>query len=980
MQQSFSAKDVIRYAALPGIRPRMRQLFVNGFHFVPYLLALVYQIVGLLPKNHPYLNQSNAGLFGIRHVVFEAWRNLTFSVKNTDQIILFIVVLCGLCIFFIQLLFLLALLFMQPAFAMPTSWADFFVVDGNVNTTYLSSPRSQDLAYMMLDLVFGVPHPYLPFTGFFESCVSTVIPCQDNFGVPIFPIHLGNTSVTANADQFGPLNMDAFTYFPFPVHRGLHALFAIYSTGLLVIAVGITAYFVATVLAETAQTGTPFGRRFNKTWAPIRIVVAFGLLMPLSMGPFGLFGSVGLNSSQYIVLYAAKYGSAFATNGWNRFESQLTNSVGGGAGMVSVPNPPDMSSIAEFMFVAKVCKHAYEHYALQEKRNGMASPPANLQLTDDEKVWPYALFEHTATTSSVRLPNLGAIGSILLGLVLSTNTVKIRFGVRDQVKYKHNHGWVSPICGEVNVNITDARGIANAVPGIERVQRGYYSYVLLAWYDLPPFTLIDGGGSYLPSGSVANRRDVELACRLTKGLQTVNYMTTTIDCGATNNIQLNATYISNYLNEIDGYLRGIIGDPTTAGSAVNEQANADRLTTSDPHLPILRFKGWAAAGIWYNRIAEMNGSLIGAVYSPPVVTRYPAIMEQVYKIKSKYDKTVEPGKEHEPTAASIGGIGTLLDGNEGKEFATTLYTAQYEWSSGNLKKADLEGNAILDAISSLLGTDGLFDLRENRGTHPLAMLVGIGRSLVESSIKSLGYATISVIFGKITGMGSLGKISGSFFVTIAMLGLTVGFVLYYVIPFLPFIYFFFAVGGWVKGIFEAMVGAPLWALAHIRIDGEGLSGQAALDGYFLIFEVFLRPILIVFGLLASISIFSALVNVLHDVFPVVSENVGGYDLDAELNVATPAESTINKMRSKVDQFFFTVIYAIIVYLLATSSFKMIDTIPNNILRWMGRSVATFGDQREDPTERLVSSASVGSQQAMSKLGGGLQKAVNAFSS
>ena len=62
--------------------------------------------------------------------------------------------------------------------------------------------------------------------------------------------------------------------------------------------------------------------------------------------------------------------------------------------------------------------------------------------------------------------------------------------------------------------------------------------------------------------------------------------------------------------------------------------------------------------------------------------------------------------------------------------------------------------------------------------------------------------------------------------------------LFYIIPFMPFIYFFFAVGTWVKAIFEAMVGVPLWALAHIRIDGQGLPGDAAMNGYYLLLEIF----------------------------------------------------------------------------------------------------------------------------------------------
>ena len=209
--------------------------------------------------------------------------------------------------------------------------------------------------------------------------------------------------------------------------------------------------------------------------------------------------------------------------------------------------------------------------------------------------------------------------------------------------------------------------------------------------------------------------------------------------------------------------------------------------------------------------------------------------------------------------------------------------------------------------------------------------------------------------------------------TFAMIGMTVGFVLFYVIPFLPFIYCFFAVAGWCKGILEATVGVSLWALAHIRIDGEGLPGSAATNGYFLIFEIFLRPILIVFGMLASITTFSALVKALHNIWQLVTANLAGFDVATENQLAAGSvESLADVMRGPIDEFFFTVIYTIIVYLLATSSFKLIDHIPNNIMRWMGQSLQTFNDAREDPASNLTQKTGVGSQQVVDSVGGGME--------
>ena len=129
--------------------------------------------------------------------------------------------------------------------------------------------------------------------------------------------------------------------------------------------------------------------------------------------------------------------------------------------------------------------------------------------------------------------------------------------------------------------------------------------------------------------------------------------------------------------------------------------------------------------------------------------------------------------------------------------------------------------------------------------------------------------------------------------------------------------------------------------------------------------------------MASISIFSALVNVLNQIFDLVIGNLGGYDEELEANIVTgsaPAGtlSNLNIARGTVDEFFFTAMYAIICYLIGLSCFKLVDLIPNNILRWAGQSVSTFAEQSGDPAASLVQYSYMGSQMALGPLNQGLQ--------
>src|SRR5690606_1446585 len=107
-------------------------------------------------------------------------------------------------------------------------------------------------------------------------------------------------------------------------------------------------------------------------------------------------------------------------------------------------------------------------------------------------------------------------------------------------------------------------------------------------------------------------------------------------------------------------------------------------------------------------------------------------------------------------------------------------------------------NMIIDAIDVILGTNALFSMCKNADVHPLAQLAGLGRSLMESATRNLGLALGSSSLG--LGLGSasmtslLGAVAGaapSFYITLAMIGLMMGFIMYYVVPFMPCLYFFF---------------------------------------------------------------------------------------------------------------------------------------------------------------------------------------------
>lgn len=145
----------------------------------------------------------------------------------------------------------------------------------------------------------------------------------------------------------------------------------------------------------------------------------------------------------------------------------------------------------------------------------------------------------------------------------------------------------------------------------------------------------------------------------------------------------------------------------------------------------------------------------------------------------------------------------------------------------------------------------------------------------------------------------------------------------------------------------------------------------------MVLEIFLRPILIVFGLVISLIIFAALVRVLNDIFAMVVSNLPA-GAEGAGYCFTGGSTNYETFRGPIDEFFYTIVYAIVVYLIGMSSFKMIDAIPRSIMRWIGEDVAAFGDQTGDAAEGLIQRVAISGVGIGEKLEGGLTSAAGSL--
>lgn len=313
--QKINAKSVAKYVLLPGIIPRVKAFAAGGFGYLAFLFACVYRTVRILPAAHPYLNPNNIGKFGLIQVVAAAANNIQFNRRNIDQIMVFGALLLASVLLILQFFLLTAAILTGSAFAQEIFQTEF--------------PET-DIAFLMLDHVFGLPAAMGGGTFFGSNALGAA----------------------------GPT----------PFHQGLHALFNFYNLSIMLVGVIILLYYIFVVVIETAQTGVPFGRRFSKIYAPLRLVIAVGLLVPLFYG---------FNGAQYVTLYAAKLGSSFATNGWLTYNAALTSNPMGveNSSLIAKPRSPSLDELAYFSSVYHACRTMYDIYVDRVYLTGTGAIP-----------------------------------------------------------------------------------------------------------------------------------------------------------------------------------------------------------------------------------------------------------------------------------------------------------------------------------------------------------------------------------------------------------------------------------------------------------------------------------------------------------------------------------------------------------------------------------------------------------------------------
>lgn len=190
--------------------------------------------------------------------------------------------------------------------------------------------------------------------------------------------------------------------------------------------------------------------------------------------------------------------------------------------------------------------------------------------------------------------------------------------------------------------------------------------------------------------------------------------------------------------------------------------------------------------------------------------------------------------------------------------------------------------------------------------------------------------------------------------TIFALGVVLG----VYIPLLPFVLFLFGAVAWLMSTVEAMVAAPLVALGMTHPEGHDLLGKSE-QALILLLGVFIRPIVMLFGLLMAIVVSQILIKLFHLGFLTVTVTILGEAISNNSDALTELGVVVSGI---------LLVYVYILISVIEQSFSLIYVIPEKILRWIGgpqeqSGIGQLAEQVKGETQQAAGQAAQGAGQS-----------------
>jgi len=738
-----------------------------------------------------------------------------------------------------------------------------------------------------------------------ESAISKIFNvCTDlgEFGDLIYGM-LGDVSCESSSDNLTVLS-DALSY-----------------TNILALGLGviIVYYVIIGGAVNTAQSGEVLGKNWSSVWLPVRTAIAFGLLMP--SGAFGGFGSV----AQSMLLSISFMGINGANFLWDETVDRITE---GRPFVVQTSySNIDMGLAGDQMEMLVCAEMVYSHQLMRENQD------------------QYLLRYKTAGSDSFTEVKSGLIDFSFASL---PEVDVIEFG---------SMPGDSAVCGRHTFPIADIEGEDDYKVRARKLGSAAAQKVVMQTYDqlrVPAYVIAQEPGAKVGSMTAPGGMEAVEALK-----QTYEDKENPVDKIAETYLDIVRHHSSKLVSEIN---KSVTSDSQIQSSWSDSMKKGGALS----------------AGMWFyemQRFSTLSQEIsMDAAGSTSTSNPTCGFLRRKMNDSDTACLVLDQISSHMETSRFIAKRSIELNREDpaDDEELNTILSASEECSADECAKYDIldkiskrASQAILNTMT-MVGSGLTTGIEGNTGvtndgqiSNPFATLTAQGHALIATGGTIFGILAganaIAVGAGdSVLGLGGAGAAKGVMQIlgpaVFSMIGLLMGtgFVMAYVIPFMPLLVWIKKILHYCKTFIEAMIAAPLAVIQMATPEGEGISGTRMERVLQLVARLFLQPVLMVIGLLASISIAFVMFNVMNKMFWTSVGMHTGFGLFEILATM--------------------VIYCTFSFMVVKLSMNVIESLSEDVMNWFSAGVGgAFG---QDATDMAQSSMT----QLEGKMGGSMQSA------
>lgn len=728
----------------------------------------------------------------------------------------------------------------------------------------------------------------------------------------------------------------------------LGAMFKTFNSVILAVGALIVLYVTVVGVIKTAHEGEFLGRHWNQLWVPIRMVLGIAALVPTPSG---------YSAIQIVMMWIVVQGIGAADAVWNTVLNYVTV-VGSPTTPVSIPDAGvsnDLGTLFQSLVCTETARAEYvfaplvgtkgNYYCEKSKDNPNANSPF-CQLSDDSsgvlaiqgtsQVTSAPQSSYTiqdANGNSVSVPwstftfamgPNGECGSLTYcqddGACTISNpsaAAQIRCAVCRQEKQALQS--VVTVLGAIAKMFVDA----------DHAYRDYY-------LNRPPEPIqmlsdycsaqgISSKSCCLPHVPVAQEAGGETTteqsgCGISFLPNADGSQPDATNANSTTVKQLILPYgIQNTIGHVDFIQASTDNLVSTLNNAAMNiiQQSINNNTSVNQTYTQAQSLGWIMAGAYYYTLAQVNNKNNDAAQPPATITINGAGATPISGYRNNY------------TAA--GNLVDQLASQNRSGFSISVPPELEKLNKIGDGMAKSAQRIMNDFYKMLTGAK-----TGNTATNPLATLQHLGYVLlivaqtlfalvlvVTVALAALGYLDVFVAGTGITNfvgptLTTVGILVAPLLALFLGALFTFGAMLAVYVPLIPYIIFTMGAVSWFILVIEAMIASPLIALGILSPGGEHeLLGKSS-HALTYIFSLFLRPTLMIFGMMAAMLLAVVVVTMINAGFSGVMGSISHHP-------------------GLVEIILFLGAYVSMILTALNKCFALIHWVPDNVLRWIGHA-------------------------------------------